>query len=70
MLNEKATIILLKVGWIKKISFNKMSYFPEPYTLSKNKIKAELNLSNYATKLDLKMQQVVLIHRDLLKRLI
>ena len=70
MLNEKATIILLKVGWIKKISFNKMSYFPEPHTLSKNKIKAELNLSNYATKLDLKMQQVVLIHRDLLKRLI
>ena len=29
-----------------------MSYFPEPYNLSKNQIKVELNLSNYATKPD------------------
>ena len=41
-----------------------MSYFPEPYTHSKCKIKVELFLSNYATKSDLKMQQV-LIHRNL-----
>ena len=27
-----------------------MSYFPEPYTLNKKKIKAELELSNYAKK--------------------
>ena len=31
-----------------------MSYFTEPYTHSKNKIKFELDLSNYATKSDLK----------------
>ena len=31
-----------------------MSYFPEPYTCSKNRIKVELDLSNYAAKSDLK----------------
>ena len=31
-----------------------MSYFPEPYTRSRNKIKFELDLSNYGTKPDLK----------------
>ena len=31
-----------------------MSYFPEPYTSSKNKIKVRLDLSNYVTKSDLK----------------
>ena len=31
-----------------------MSYFPESYTCSKNKIKVELYLSNYITKSDLK----------------
>ena len=31
-----------------------MSYFPELYIYNKNKIKFELNLSNYATKCDLK----------------
>ena len=29
-----------------------MSYFPEPYTYSKNKIEVELDLPNYATKCD------------------
>ena len=29
-----------------------MSYFPKPLTHSKNKIKVELDLANYATKLD------------------
>ena len=43
-----------------------MSYFP-PYTHNKNKIEVELDLSNYATKFDLKTQQV-LIHQNLLKR--
>ena len=28
-----------------------MSYFPEPYTHGKNKIKVELDLYNYATNL-------------------
>ena len=31
-----------------------MSYFPEPYTRGKNKIKVELDFSNYARKSDLK----------------
>ena len=31
-----------------------MSYFTKPYTHSKNKIKFELDLSNYTTKSDLK----------------
>ena len=31
-----------------------MSYFVEPYTRSKSKIKIQLDLSNYATKSDLK----------------
>ena len=33
-----------------------MSYFPEPYSYSKDKIKIELD-SNYATKSDIKSQQ-------------
>ena len=43
-------IILLTAGLIKKILLNKMSYFPEPYNRSKNKIAVELDLSIYATK--------------------
>ena len=43
-------------------------YFPEPKYLEE-RVKVELDLSNYATKADLKMQQV-LIHQNLLKRLI
>ena len=31
-----------------------MRYFPEPYTSSKNKIKFDLNLPNYAGKSGLK----------------
>ena len=31
-----------------------MSYFPEPYTRSKNKIKVEIDLFNYAVKSDSK----------------
>ena len=31
-----------------------MSYYPEPYTYNKNKIKIYLDLSNYAAKSDLK----------------
>ena len=43
-------------------------YFPEPKS-SGGRVKVELNFSNYATKADLKKQQV-LIHQTLLKRLI
>ena len=31
-----------------------MSYFPEPHAHSKNKMEIEIDLSNYATKSDLK----------------
>ena len=31
-----------------------MSYFPDPYTRSKSKIKVELDLSNYVTNSDLR----------------
>ena len=54
MSNLKVLIILLTVGFIKKILLYKMSYFPEPYTRRKSKIKVELDLSNYATKSNLK----------------
>ena len=51
MLNGKVMIIHLIVGLIKRYCYIKMSYFP-PYGHSKNKI--ESDLSNYATKRDLK----------------
>ena len=43
-------------------------YFPEPKS-SGERVKIELDLSYYATKSDLKMQQV-LIHQNFLERLI
>ena len=51
MSNGKAMIIFLTVRLIIKISLYKMSYFLEPYTHSKNKMKVELDLSNYAKKI-------------------
>ena len=36
----------------------KMTYFPEPYTCSRNKIKVKLHFSTYVTKSHLKTQQV------------
>ena len=54
MSNGEFMIIHLIVGLIKKILLYKMSYFPEPYTRSKNKIKTELDFSDYAAKSDLK----------------
>ena len=36
-----------------------MSYFPGPYSHKKNKVKVELDLSNYATKSDLKGLAVI-----------
>lgn len=44
----------LTAGLIKKISLYNMSYFPEPYSLNKNKIKAELDLSYYPTQSNFK----------------
>ena len=54
MSNGKVMIIHLTVGLIKKILLYKVTYFPETHSHSKNKIKADSNLSNYVTKCDLK----------------
>ena len=43
----------MTVGLITKISLYKMFYFPKSYSHSKNTIKAQLDLFNYATKSDL-----------------
>ena len=51
---ERLMIIRLIVGLIKNISLYKISYFPESYTRGINKIEIELDLSNYATKSNLK----------------
>ena len=53
MLNEKATLILLIVGLIKKNIVQMSEYFPKPRPLVKI-VKVELNFSNYATGADLK----------------
>ena len=66
MSNGKVKIIVLIIGLMKEISLYKMSYFPEPYARRRNK-NVELNLSNYATKSDLKTHQV-LIHENVLKK--
>ena len=52
MLDGNVIMIILTVGLVKKIQLCKLSYFLEPFT-NKNKIKVELDLSNYATKSDL-----------------
>ena len=39
---------------LKDIQLQKLNYFPEPYTRSRNKIKVRLDLSNYARKYDFK----------------
>ena len=49
MLNGKATIVLLTVVLIKKDIVWISKYFPEPKS-SGGKVKAELDLSNYARK--------------------
>ena len=45
-----------------------MNYFP-PYNHDQNKINIEVDLSNHATKSDIKNEQV-LIHNNLLKKMI
>ena len=54
MSRGKLMVVNLIVGLIKNISLYKMSYFPESCTRSKNKIKVELDLSNYIPKSNLK----------------
>ena len=54
MFNGKATIILLTVGLIKKISLCKISLCPKPDACNKNEINVKSDLPNQATKSDLK----------------
>ena len=61
MLNGKATSILFTVGLIKKTLYELLNIF-----VNQENMKTESGLFNYATKVDLKTQQV-LIHRNLLK---
>ena len=69
MSNRKDMVIYLIVELMKKMFLNKMSYFPEPYTDSKNKLKVELDLYNYETKSDLTSATGVDTSKNLLKRL-
>ena len=65
--NRKVMIIHLIVGLIRKILWYKMRYFREPHTNINSKIeKIKFDLSDYATKSELKTQQVS-IYRNLLK---
>ena len=61
MLNGKATSILFTVGLIKKTLYELLNIF-----VNQENMKIESGLFNYATKVDLKTQQV-LIHPNLLK---
>ena len=47
-------IILLTVGLIKKTLYNMSQYFPKPYRNFGGNIALKVDLSNYATKTDLK----------------
>ena len=54
MLKGKATVIHLVVGLIKKTSYKMSQYFPKSYKSFGGNINIKVDLSNYATKLDLK----------------
>ena len=54
MLNGKVIIIHLIVGSIKKTSYKTSTYFPKPYEPLGGNINVWVDLSNYATKDDIK----------------
>ena len=54
MLNGKDMIILLIVGLIKKTLYEISQYFPKPYKNFGGNINVKVDLSNYATKTDLR----------------
>ena len=67
-LSGKAMVIHLIAGLIKNILIHKSSYYPQPKNHIWNKIKVELNLSNYAKKKKNKEKKKPpnrLIHQDL-----
>ena len=47
-------IILLRVGSIKKTLYKMSQYFPKPYEPFGGNINVRIDLSNYATKNDIK----------------
>ena len=51
MSNGKVTIILLKVGLIKKISLHKMSHFPKPDTRIKKRNESLIRLIQFCNKM-------------------
>ena len=54
MSNGNAIIIRLIAGLIKKILYKMSQYYPKPYELFGRDVNIKVNLSNYATKADLK----------------
>ena len=62
MLNGKVMVIHLIAGWIKKIQYDSIGcnciktsqYFPKPYEPFGRDINVKVDLSNYATKADIK----------------
>ena len=54
MLNGKVIIINLIVGLIKKTLYKMSKYFPQPYEPFGGDINIKVDLSNYATKADIK----------------
>ena len=54
MLNGNFMIIYLIAGLLSQIDCKICQYFPEPYNHFDWLVKVELNLSNYATKSDVK----------------
>ena len=54
MSNGKVMIILLIVGLIKKTLSKMSEYFPKPYKIFGENINAKVDLSNDATKADVK----------------
>ena len=54
MLNRKVMIIHLIAGLIKKILYKMIKYFPKPYEQFGGDMNVKVDLSNYATKADIK----------------
>ena len=54
MSNGKAVMIHLIAGLIKKTLYKMSQYFPKPYDPFGGSIRVKVDLSNYATKTDLK----------------
>lgn len=54
MLSKNIIIIRLIAIQVKNISFYKMNYYTEPDSQGRNKIKVQSDLSNYATKSEVK----------------